>query len=48
VASVSYSKLNNKTTIDVIDRNTGNRLIHSSTKIDIDPLITYLGVGYRF
>jgi outer membrane protein W len=27
---------------------TGNRLIHSSTKIDIDPLITYLGVGYRF
>ena len=48
MASVSYSKLNNKTTIDVIDRNTGNRLIHSSTKIDIDPLITYLGVGYRF
>lgn len=48
VASVSYSKLNNKTTIDVIDRNTGNCLIHSSTKIDIDPLITYLGVGYRF
>src|SRR5256885_6186007 len=34
--------LNNKTTIDVIDRNTGNCLIHSSTKIDIDPLITYL------
>lgn len=48
VASVSYAKLNNKTSIDVIDKNTGNRLIHSTTKIDIDPLITYLGVGYRF
>jgi len=48
VASVSYAKLNNKTTIDVTDGNTGTRLINSSTKIDIDPLITYVGVGYRF
>lgn len=48
VASVSYSKLNNQTKIDVIDSKTGNRLIHATTKIDIDPLITYLGVGYRF
>lgn len=48
IASVSYAKLNNRATIDVIDKNTGNKLIHSSTKIDIDPLITYLGVGYRF
>jgi len=48
VASVSYAKLNNKTAIDVIDSKSGNRLIHSTTKIDIDPLITYVGVGYRF
>lgn len=48
IASVSYAKLNNRANIDVIDRNTGNKLIHSSTKIDIDPLITYVGVGYRF
>lgn len=48
IASVSYAKLNNRAKIDVIDKNTGNKLIHSSTKIDIDPLITYLGVGYRF
>ncbi len=48
VASVSYAKLNNKTSIDVIDKNTGNKLIHSTTKVDIDPLITYVGVGYRF
>lgn len=48
VASVSYAKLNNQAKIDVIDANTGKRLIHSTTKVDIDPLITYLGVGYRF
>ncbi len=48
VASVSYAKLNNKTTINVVNETTGEQLIHASTKIDIDPLITYLGVGYRF
>jgi outer membrane protein len=48
IASVSYAKLNNQAKIDVIDANTGNRLIHSKTKVDIDPLITYLGIGYRF
>lgn len=48
IASVSYAKLNNRATIDVINKNNGNELIHSSTKIDIDPLITYVGVGYRF
>jgi outer membrane protein len=48
VASVSYAKLNNKTTINVVNESTGQQLIHGTTKIDIDPLITYLGVGYRF
>ena len=48
VVSVSYAKLNNEAKIDVIDKNTGKRLIHAKTKIDIDPLITYVGVGYRF
>lgn len=48
IASVSYAKLNNRANIDVIDNNTGTKLITSSTKIDIDPIITYLGVGYRF
>jgi outer membrane protein len=48
VASVSYAKMNNQAKIDVVDRNSGNYLIRSSTKVDIDPLITYLGVGYRF
>lgn len=48
VGSVSYAKMNNEATINVIDQNTGMELINSKTKIDIDPLITYLGVGYRF
>jgi len=48
VASVSYAKLNNKAQIDVVNQNTGTRLIHATTKVNIDPLITYLGVGYRF
>lgn len=47
-ASVSYAKLNNDATISVINDNTGQQLINAKTKIDIDPLITYLGVGYRF
>ena len=47
-ASVSYAKLNNVATIRVLNTNTGNELIHATTKIDIDPLITYVGVGYRF
>lgn len=48
VGSVSYAKLNNKATIDVINRSTGNTLIHATTKIDMDPVTTYIGVGYRF
>lgn len=48
VASVSYAKLSNNAQIDVVNQNTGTRLIHATTKVDIDPLITYLGVGYRF
>jgi len=48
VASISYAKLNNTATINVIDNNTGSQLINAKTKIDIDPILTYLGVGYRF
>lgn len=47
-ASVSYAKLNNKTDITVTNKNTGEQLVKASTKIDVDPLLTYVGVGYRF
>lgn len=48
VGSISYAKMSSTTKITVTDNNTGNELVSSSTKIDIDPLITYLGLGYRF
>ncbi|TCM60031.1 outer membrane protein [Acinetobacter calcoaceticus] len=49
VASVSYAKLSNQVKIDVLDsKNANQALIRSTTKIEIDPIITYLGVGYRF
>lgn len=48
VGSVSYSKMNNEAKIYVTDRNTGKELFRANTKIDIDPLITYVGIGYRF
>ncbi|AWL28467.1 OmpW family protein [Acinetobacter defluvii] len=48
-ASVTYMpNFNNTATITVTDQNTGKELIHAKTKVDLDPLITYVGVGYRF
>lgn len=47
VGSVSYAKLNNESIITVSNKE-GDELVNSSTQIDIDPMITYLGVGYRF
>lgn len=47
-ASVSYAKMDNIATITVINENTNKELISAKTKIEIDPLITYVGVGYRF
>ncbi len=47
-ASVSYAKLSSDITIDVVNNNTGTPLIQGKTKIDIDPLLSYIGVGYRF
>ncbi len=48
VGSLSYAKLDSDTTIKVIDKQTNETLIKAKTKTDIDPFITYLGVGYRF
>ena len=47
VGSVSYAKLSSDTTITV-KNDAGEELVRSSTTLDIDPYITYLGVGYRF
>lgn len=48
VGSVSYAKMNTDIKLTVTDNNTGQSLIRSSTKLDIDPIITYMGIGYRF
>ena len=47
-ASISYAKLDNTATITVMNKNNGAELIRAKTKIEIDPLISYVGVGYRF
>lgn len=47
VGSISYAKLDSDTTITVRNKE-GNQLIEAKSNIDIDPYITYLGVGYRF
>ncbi len=47
VGSLSYAKLDSETTITV-KNDSGQELIRSKSKLDIDPYITYLGVGYRF
>lgn len=49
VASVSYAKLNNQVKIKVNNANNkGSELLSSNTKVEVDPIMTYLGVGYRF
>ena len=47
VGSLSYAKLGSTTTIKV-KNDKGEELIRSSNDLDIDPFISYLGVGYRF
>ena len=47
VGSISYAKLDSDTTITVKNK-AGDQLIEAKSNIDIDPYITYLGVGYRF
>ncbi len=48
VGSLSYAKLDSDTTIKVIDKQTNETLITAKTKTNIDPIISYLGIGYRF
>lgn len=48
VGSISYAKMNTDIKISVTDNHTGKDLINASTKLDIDPVITYMGIGYRF
>ncbi len=46
--SLSYMPLSTKAKILVMDGVDGHELIRSEVKIKLDPVISYLGVGYRF
>lgn len=46
--SLTYVHMSNEAEITVSDKITGRNLITSTTKIDLNPLITYVGLGYRF
>lgn len=45
-ASVSYVHLSTDATLDVYAGNT--RYVQGKSKIEINPVVTYLGIGYRF
>lgn len=45
-ASVSYVHLSTDATLDVYAGNT--RYVQGKSKIEINPIVTYLGIGYRF
>lgn len=47
VGSVSYAQLSNDTTITVTDAKLGE-LIRSKANIEINPILAYAGIGYRF
>lgn len=47
VGSLSYAKLGSTTTITV-KNDEGEELIRASNDLDIDPFISYVGIGYRF
>lgn len=48
VASMSYSKLEMDARLDVFNKENGKTLIYANNTITVDPILSYLGVGYRF
>ncbi|SEM06721.1 OmpW/AlkL family protein [Acinetobacter sp. DSM 11652] len=46
--SLTYVDLSNKSKITVYDQISGRQLVSSSTKINLNPLISYIGIGYKF
>ncbi|SDB89633.1 outer membrane protein [Acinetobacter boissieri] len=47
-ASVSYVYLNTRASLDINSLSTQSTVVHGSTRIEVDPIVTYLGFGYRF
>ncbi|MDY6451060.1 OmpW/AlkL family protein [Acinetobacter faecalis] len=46
-ASVSYAHLSTDATL-TINSSTGSKLVTGKSEIEINPIITYVGLGYRF
>lgn len=47
-ASVSYVHLNTNASLDVYLDATNTKYVTGRSKIEINPIVTYLGIGYRF
>lgn len=47
-ASVTYAHLKTKATLDINSSTLQKNAVKGETDIEINPIVTYLGVGYRF
>ncbi|MGZ7881235.1 OmpW/AlkL family protein [Acinetobacter soli] len=47
-ASVSYVHLSTHANLDIVSNASNTTLVQGSSKIEINPIVTYLGLGYRF
>lgn len=47
-ASVSYVHLNTHAKLDVVNNQSNVTVVTGESKIEINPIVTYLGLGYRF
>ncbi|MEB3753393.1 OmpW/AlkL family protein [Acinetobacter sp. MD2(2019)] len=47
-ASVSYVHLSTHAKLDIVNNASGQTMVTGSSKIEINPIVTYLGLGYRF
>ncbi|WP_288390530.1 OmpW family outer membrane protein [uncultured Acinetobacter sp.] len=47
-ASVSYVHLSTHANLDIVNNASNATLVQGSSKIEINPIVTYLGLGYRF
>lgn len=47
-ASVSYTHLNTEASLDVYSNRAQTTIATANTKIEMNPIVTYVGFGYRF
>ena len=47
-ASVSYAHLSTTATLDVVSQKNNETILQGKSNIEINPLVSYVGIGYRF